>query len=227
MELILTGSDLTVSHVYKVSVSSGKKLKVRLSDESKQSVLDSRAYVDGIVKKGDPVYGINTGFGALSNKYIPNDQIEQLQYNLIRSHCTGVGEHFSKEVTRAIMLLRANCLASGYSGVSLEPIELLLDFLNHDITPLVPSKGSVGASGDLAPLSHIALCLIGEGEVLFKGKRTHSHLALEEIGKKPVPLRAKDGLALINGTAVMAALGALGIVHARHLMKGLHYLPYL
>src|SRR5690606_23533834 len=107
------------------------------------------------VKIGKPVYGINTGFGALSDKHIQLQDLEKLQYNLIRSHCTGVGAPFSRAITRAIMLLRANCLASGFSGVSIEAIELLLDFINHDITPVVPEKGSVGASGDLAPLSHI------------------------------------------------------------------------
>src|SRR5690606_14573245 len=131
--------------------------KVELTKSSKEAMKKARAYVDKIVEKGKPVYGINTGFGALSNKHINKEDLETLQYNLIRSHCTGVGKPFSKEVTRAIMLLRANCLASGFSGVTPDTVELLLDFLNEGITPIVPEKGSVGASGDLAPLSHIAL----------------------------------------------------------------------
>ena len=142
-----------------------------------------------------------------------------LQYNLIRSHCTGVGEPFNREISRAIMLLRANCLTSGYSGVNPDIVQLLVDFLNFDIVPIIPSKGSVGASGDLAPLSHMALALIGEGEVNFRGNVYPSEFAIKEIGKKPAVLGPKDGLGLINGTAVMAALGSLAVRTARELAK--------
>lgn len=179
----------------------------------------SRAFVFEIVKKGEPVYGINTGFGALSSMHIAEKDLAQLQLNLIRSHCTGVGKAFSREVTRAIMLLRANCLTSGFSGVEPYTVELLLDFLNNDITPLVPEKGSVGASGDLAPLSHIALALIGEGEVEVDGKIIDSKSAIAQIKKTPAVLGPKDGLALINGTACMAALGALAVFEVRQIMK--------
>lgn len=214
--LKIDGHSLTIEDVYNVA---HLGQKVEISNDSKEAMLKARKYVDAIVEKGKPVYGINTGFGALSNKHIDKKDLETLQYNLIRSHCTGVGKPFSKEVTRAIMLLRANCLASGFSGITVETVELLIDFLNHGITPVVPEKGSVGASGDLAPLSHIALALIGEGEVEFEGKIIRSDFAINHINKTPAKLRAKDGLALINGTAVMAALGSLAIYQAEHLVK--------
>jgi histidine ammonia-lyase len=215
----IDGNGLSIEEVYSIANAPKGTVNVVLTEDSKKKILKSRAYVDNIVSKGDAVYGINTGFGALSNKFIKDDELEDLQYNLIRSHCTGVGEPFSQLTTRAIMILRANCLASGFSGVSLECIELLLDFLNHDITPIVPEKGSVGASGDLAPLSHIALCLIGEGDVIYDGKKVRSDFAINQIGKEPVKLKAKDGLALINGTAVMAALSSLAIYEAKRIAK--------
>lgn len=218
-KLIIDGKSLDIDSLYEVAIAQKGKLEVSISDSSKKEILRSRKYVDDIVQKAKPVYGINTGFGALSNKFIQQEDLATLQYNLIRSHCTGVGQPFPKITTRAIMLLRANCLASGFSGVSIECIELLLDFLNHHITPVVPEKGSVGASGDLAPLSHIALCLIGEGEVEYEGKTVPASFAIEDIGKKPVQLKAKDGLALINGTAVMAALGSLALHEAKRLIK--------
>lgn len=217
--VLIDGHSLTIDTVYEVAYANSKNLRVELSSEAQEKILQSRAYVDKIVSSGRAVYGINTGFGALSDKHIKNEDLERLQYNLIRSHCTGVGKPFNREVTRAIMLLRANCLASGFSGVSIECIDLLLDFLNHDITPVVPEKGSVGASGDLAPLSHIALALIGEGQVIYQGKSVNADFAISQIGKSPVKLRAKDGLALINGTAVMAALGALAVYESYRLVK--------
>jgi len=215
----IDGNGLNIEQVYEIANAKPNSLEVKLTDKSIQSIKIARNYVDDIVKKGNAVYGINTGFGALSNKFIKEEELEELQFNLIRSHCTGVGSPFSRLVTRAIMILRANCLASGYSGVSLECIELLIDFLNNDITPIVPEKGSVGASGDLAPLSHIALCLIGEGDVIYDGKKVRADFAINQIGKKPVTLRAKDGLALINGTAVMAALSSLAIYEAKRVAK--------
>lgn len=219
MEIVINGSDLTTEQIATVAYSSGKETKVLLAEESKEKLKASKAYVEKIVEKGEAVYGINTGFGALSDVHIPKEDLAQLQLNLIRSHCTGVGQPFNVEVTRAIMLLRANCLASGFSGVNPMAVELLLQFLNNNITPIVPSKGSVGASGDLAPLSHIALSLIGEGDVYYNGKVVRSDFAIDQIGKKPIKLGPKDGLALINGTAVMAALGSLAIEKAERIMK--------
>ncbi len=218
-EIIVDGHGLTVKDIYNVAYAKKGELTLKLSDISRQSVLNAKDYVTKIVEKGEPVYGINTGFGALSSVHIKKEDLSTLQVNLIRSHCTGVGSPFSREITRAIMLLRANCLASGFSGVSLSAIELILKFINHDITPVVPEKGSVGASGDLAPLSHIALALIGEGEVIYDGKLVRSDFAIRDIGEEPVVLGPKDGLALINGTAVMAALGALAVHRAERLVK--------
>ena len=194
----LDGTNLTIDKIYEISNAKIGSIKVELTEESRKKVLKARAFVDEIVQKEKPVYGINTGFGALSNKFIEKEDLAQLQYNLIRSHCTGVGKDFPIITTRAIMLLRANCLASGYSGVSIECIELLFDFINFGISPRVPEKGSVGASGDLAPLSHIALALIGEGDVIYDGKPVKSEFAIDQIGKNPIKLKAKDGLALIS-----------------------------
>ncbi len=219
MNINLNGNSLTIDQVHQVAHSNNGKIKLTIDSEAMIKMKASRAFVFDIVKKGEPVYGINTGFGALSSMHIAQKDLAQLQVNLIRSHCTGLGKPFSREVTRAIMLLRANCLISGFSGVEPSTVELLLDFLNNDITPVVPEKGSVGASGDLAPLSHIALALIGEGEVEFKGSIVNSDIAIKTLGRAPAILGPKDGLALINGTACMAALGALAVFEARRIMK--------
>ncbi len=219
MNISLNGQSLTINQVHQIAHAKGGNVKLSIDAKAMEKMKASRAFVFDIVKKGKPVYGINTGFGALSSMHIAEKDLAQLQVNLIRSHCTGVGKPFSREVTRAIMLLRANCLISGFSGVEPTTVELLLEFLNNDITPVVPEKGSVGASGDLAPLSHIALALIGEGEVEFGGKIVNSKFAIDQIGKSPAVLGPKDGLALINGTACMAALGALAVFEARQIMK--------
>ncbi len=215
----IDGCDLTVEKLHHVATSKIGAIRIALSKKSLKKMQKARDFVFEIVKKGDAVYGINTGFGALATKRINDEDLGQLQLNLIRSHCTGVGRIFSRNLTRAIMILRANCLASGFSGINPEIVELLLDFLNYGITPVVPQKGSVGASGDLAPLSHIALALIGEGEVEYQGKIVNSEFAIGEIGKKPAVLGPKDGLALINGTAVMTALGAFAAHEAHNMMK--------
>jgi histidine ammonia-lyase len=218
MSIILNGQSLTIDHVYQVAYATKGSLILSIDPAALVKMKASRAFVHDIVKKGKPVYGINTGFGALSSKHIEEKDLAQLQLNLIRSHCTGLGRPFSKEITRAIMLLRANCLISGYSGVEPSTVELLLEFLNEHITPVVPEKGSVGASGDLAPLSHIALALIGEGDVEFEGKIVNSKFAINHIQKTPAVLGPKDGLALINGTACMGALGALAAYEAKQIM---------
>jgi histidine ammonia-lyase len=218
-KIILDGSNLSLDQIYSISHDLKGQIQVSIDSHSLSKMKASRDFVFSVVKKGEPVYGINTGFGALASKHIEEKDLAQLQINLIRSHCTGVGKPFSRAITRAIMVLRANCLISGYSGVNPEIVELLLDFLNHGLTPVVPEKGSVGASGDLAPLSHIALALIGEGEVEYNGKVIRSDFAIEDIKKKPVTLGPKDGLALINGTAVMAALGSLALHEAKILAR--------
>ena len=217
--LKLDGRSLTIDQVYRVAHAPIGQLKLGIHPDSLIKMKESREFVFQVVKEEQAVYSINTGFGALSDKKIKKEDLSALQYNLIRSHCTGVGKAFDRPTSRAIVLLRANCLIAGYSGIEPDIVQLLLNFLNFDITPIIPTKGSVGASGDLAPLAHVALALIGEGEVTFKSKTCSSAQALKEIGKKPAVLGPKDGLALINGTAVMAALGALGVHAAQQLAK--------
>ncbi len=216
---VLTGTNLTIDDLTYIAKAKVGQVKLSIHPDSLDKMKKSRKVVLDIVKKGKPVYGINTGFGALASKQIAPEDLEQLQYNLIRSHCTGVGKPFSREITRAIMLARANCLIQGFSGVTPETIELILDFINHGIHPVIPEKGSVGASGDLAPLSHVALALIGEGEVEFEGKIVNSDFAIHQIGKNPAKLGPKDGLALINGTSVMLALGCLAYTETKKIMK--------
>ena len=215
----INGRDLTIEQVHQIAIAKPGEIYLSIDKDALSRMQEARDFVFDIVKKGKPVYGINTGFGALANKQIRNEDLAQLQVNLIRSHCTGVGRPFNRDITRAIMLLRANCLTSGFSGINPQIVELLLDFINYGITPVVPRQGSVGASGDLAPLSHVALCLLGEGEVEFEGKIINSKFAIEHIGKQIVELGPKDGLALINGTAVMTALGAFALYEANRLFK--------
>jgi histidine ammonia-lyase len=215
----LTGKNLSLENLSFIAKAKTEEIKLEIEASAWNRMHKSRQVVLDIVKTGKPVYGINTGFGALASKQIAVEDLEQLQYNLIRSHCTGVGRSFSREITRAIMLSRANCLIQGFSGVTPETISLLLEFINHGIHPVIPEKGSVGASGDLAPLSHIALALIGEGEVEFNNQIMMSDIAIKKIGKTPARLGAKDGLALINGTSVMLALGALALVEAKKIVK--------
>lgn len=177
-----------------------------------------RSYLENILKKPNVVhYGINTGFGALSQKIIPAKDLKQLQINLVRSHCTGVGQPLSIEMTRAAMFLRLVCLLRGHSGVRKDVIELIVNFLNLNITPYVPSRGSVGASGDLAPLAHIALTLVGEGKVFYQDKLCDTASILKKCGLKPLVLEAKEGLALINGTSVLTALGSVAL-YQTHLL---------
>lgn len=216
---VLTGTNLTIDDLTTIAHAKVGEVQVSIDPKSMDRMKKARQTVLDIVKKGKAVYGINTGFGALASKQIPTEDLEQLQYNLIRSHCTGVGAPFSREISRAIMLSRANCLIQGFSGVTPEIIELLFDFINYGITPVIPEKGSVGASGDLAPLSHVALALIGEGEVEYQGKIVRADFAIHQIKKTPAKLGPKDGLALINGTSVMLALGSLAVTESRRLMK--------
>ena len=191
--------------------------QVGLSNDAKERIHAARLLVEQRAESDEPVYGVNTGFGFLSNVRIPKKDLAQLQVNLIRSHSTGVGPPLSPEQTRALMLLRANVMATGRSGVRLETVEMLLAMLNLDVLPIVPSKGSVGASGDLAPLAHLALAMIGEGHVLHRGRVKPSKEALGEVGLKPLSLAAKEGLCLINGTQAMGALGCLALMEAEEL----------
>jgi histidine ammonia-lyase len=210
----LNGQTLTFSEVRRVLFD---KEKVTVSNESMKKVQASRKAVEKIVAQGKVVYGITTGFGKFSDVYIGKDDVEALQLNLIRSHACGIGEPFLEVVSRAMLLLRANALLKGFSGVRPIVIERLLDLVNKHIHPVIPQQGSLGASGDLAPLSHLALVLIGEGEVFYKGEQMPAIDALTKEGIFPITLTAKEGLALINGTQAMTAMGVVAYLEAEKL----------
>jgi histidine ammonia-lyase len=191
--------------------------KVTLGAAARARIDAARRVVDRIQEGGDAapaVYGVNTGFGFLADVRIGADEIRNLQRNLIRSHAAGVGEPLSEPVVRAMMLLRAQVLSAGYSGVRAEVCDLLLEMLNRQVHPVIPSKGSVGASGDLAPLAHLALVVMGEGEALYQGQRLDGGEALAKAGLRPISFEAKEGISLVNGTQCMTAIGALAIVDA-------------
>lgn len=192
---------------------------VTLSDHAIQRIQRARALIDTIATEGRKVYGVTTGFGHLSSVRISSEHLVQLQHNLIRSHAAGVGEPLSEEVTRAMMLLLAASLARGNSGVRVEVVQSLLALLNAAIYPLIPSRGSVGASGDLAPLAHLALVLVGEGEAMQHGKKYSGAEALALAGIKPLRLQAKEGLALINGTHLMEAIAILASADADSIVR--------
>jgi histidine ammonia-lyase len=175
--------------------------------------------IESILAAGQTVYGVNTGFGKLSDVRIPDGSLAQLQTNLVRSHAGGVGQPLSEPESRAMLLLRANVLAKGFSGCRVELVELLLALLNAGVHPVIPEKGSVGASGDLAPLAHLALVVIGEGEAFYRGERIPGSEALKRAGLKPLALAAKEGLALLNGTQAMTAVGALAVARAIRLAR--------
>lgn len=192
---------------------------VHISDLARPRILASRKLIEQIIERDAVVYGVNTGFGKLAEVRIPRDELRQLQLNLVRSHACGIGNPLSEPEVRAMMLLRANVLALGLSGVRCEVIELLCEMLNRRIYPVVPEKGSVGASGDLAPLAHLALSLVGEGEAFFEAQRMPSVEALRRARLTPLELEAKEGLALLNGTQAMHAVGGLALLRGQHLAR--------
>jgi histidine ammonia-lyase len=211
----LTGDDLSVEDVWVVAV---EGVKAELSEASRVRMRAARELVARTAHgQREHTYGINTGFGRFVSQSIPVELTAELQVRLLRSHACGVGEPYPDEVVRAAMLLRANALAKGYSGARVELVELLVECLNRGVLPSVPSRGSVGASGDLAPLAHLALPLIGEGEASVEGETLPGSDALARVGLQPIELGAKEGLSLVNGTQFMAAMGALGLVRARRL----------
>lgn len=214
-KVILDGESLTFEQVLAVAYGEPDLPKVTLSTNAKKQVKRSSIAVERLIKRGEIAYGITTGFGAFKDKIISREEVEKLQRNIIISHAVGVGDPFDIPTTRAIMLIRANTLARGFSGIKLETVQLLLEFLNNGIYPVIPKKGSLGASGDLAPLAHMALPLIGEGEVFYQGKRMASKTALKKVGLSPITLAAKEGLALTNGTTIMTAVGLLEISKAK------------
>jgi histidine ammonia-lyase len=189
----------------------------RLTADSVRRVRASRRVVEHAIAGGEQVYGVNTGFGHLAQVRIDDHDLARLQTNLVRSHAAGVGDPLPPRVVRAVLGLRANCLARGHSGIRVETVRAILDLLRESVLPLVPRQGSVGASGDLAPLAHVALALIGEGEVFHRGRRTSARRALAAAALEPVRLQAKEGLALINGTQVSTAIGVLALLEAEQL----------
>jgi histidine ammonia-lyase len=213
--LLLDGESLSLSGVW--SVAAGE-IKAALDPGARERMAKSRATVERLSDGDAPVYAVNTGVGLLADVRIPHDQLEALQRNVVRSHAAGVGEPMSRPEVRAMMLIRANVLAKGFSGIRPLIADRLCDLLNLGVTPVVPSRGSVGASGDLAPLAHIAQVLIGEGEAEYEGERMPAANALERAGVEPVLLRAKEGISLVNGTQGMLAAGTLELYEAELLV---------
>jgi histidine ammonia-lyase len=218
-KLLIDGDSLTVDEAYAVAV---ERLRVGLAPKARTRMLKTRAVVDAIVEKNQVVYGVTTGFGKLSDVAIPPNRLGELQINLVRSHASGVGDRLPEPEVRAMMLLRANVIAKGYSGARPELVDLLLDMLNGDVYPPIPEQGSVGASGDLAPLAHLALSLIGEGTLIKDGKEESAAKLLKQIGAKPVVLAPKEGITLINGTQAHTAVALIALVGARSIWRTAH-----
>jgi histidine ammonia-lyase len=212
---VLVGEHLSIDDV--VAVARGEH--VELSAGARERMAAARSVVDAKVQAGETVYGVSTGLGSLANVRLAPDEIRRLQHNLLRSHAVGTGRPLGEWEVRAMLLLRAHVLALGHSGVRPEVADRLIAFLNEDVLPVVPEQGSLGASGDLAPLAHLALPLVGEGEVSFEGERMPGWMALERIGAEPLVLEPKEGLSLINGTQGMLAVGILAAHRARILAK--------
>jgi histidine ammonia-lyase len=217
--ITLDGESLTLDQVIAVAYSKPGNPTIRLSSEAMNKIQRSSEAVETMLRNGQIAYGITTGFGAFKDRIISPEQVEQLQRNIVLSHAVGLGEPFDIPTTRAIILIRANTLSRGYSGIRSQTVKLLVDMLNAGVHPLIPQKGSLGASGDLAPLAHMSLVLLGLGEAEYQGQILSGEDALKHAGLQPITLAAKEGLALVNGTAVMCALGALETYHARLLSR--------
>ena len=197
-----------------------KNLKLELSEESKKLIINCRNYLDKKMKEEkEPIYGISTGFGSLCNHSISENQLSKLQKNLVMSHACGLGDEVSAKVVKLMMLLKIQALSLGHSGIQLQTVERIIDLYNNDIIPIVYQQGSLGASGDLAPLAHLFLPLIGEGEVYYKDKKYQSNEILKKFEWKPLILQSKEGLALLNGTQFMAAHGVVSILTALRISK--------
>src|SRR5918992_3307638 len=213
----LSGEDLTVEDVWRVALD---RAPVAIAAAARERMRLAREVVlEAAHGAAEHTYGVNTGFGRFVSKTIPDELTDELQLRLLRSHACGVGDPYPPEVVRAAMLLGANALAKGCSGARIETVELLIECLNRGVLPHVPSRGSVGASGDLAPLAHLALPLVGEGEAWVEGERMPGAEALAQLGLEPIVLEAKEGLSLVNGTQFMTAFCALGLMRARRLAK--------
>jgi histidine ammonia-lyase len=214
--VVLDGDQLTPELVAAVAF---ENLPVVLDEEASKRVVKCREMVEELVATGKVVYGVTTGFGKFSDVHISPQDAAQLQINLIRSHACAVGTPLPEPTVRALMLLRANALAKGHSGIRPQTLQLLVDCINHGVHPVVPEQGSLGASGDLAPLSHLALVLMGEGEAFYQGQRMPGAEALAKAGLVSITLQAKEGLALINGTQIMTSIGTLAFIKAERLAK--------
>jgi histidine ammonia-lyase len=212
----LTGKPLPLSEIARVA---GGAEEIHVAESAHAGITASRKVIEDIVHDGGVVYGVSTGFGKLADVHVQPAELQQLQLNLVRSHACGVGNPLRQPEVRAMILLRANVLALGFSGIRLEVIERLCDLNNRGVLPVIPEKGSVGASGDLAPLAHLALTLIGEGEAFYNGERMASSEALRKAGLEAVSLEAKEGLALLNGTQAMHAVGGLALFRAQRLAR--------
>jgi histidine ammonia-lyase len=214
--IVLTGANLSIADVEAVARHGAP---VVLDDAARARMQESRDLVEGLVERGEIVYGVTTGFGDLATRFIAPADAERLQEHLLTSHAAGVGEPLPRELVRAMLLLRANTLALGHSGCRPLVVDRLLELLARDLHPVVPAQGSVGASGDLAPLAHLALPLIGRGQVEVHGQHVPALMALREAGIEPIALQAKEGLALLNGTQLMSAIGALLLADADRLAR--------
>ena len=212
MQVELNGKTITLEQIADVAI---RGEHVTIAPSARPRISTSRELIEQIVARDAVVYGVNTGFGKLSDVRVPGNELRQLQLNLVRSHACGIGPPLSESEVRAMMLLRANVLTLGFSGIRGEVLELLCEMLNRRVHPVVPEKGSVGASGDLAPLAHLALSVIGEGEAFFEGQRMPGAEALRRGKLKPLRLEAKEGLALLNGTQAMHAVGGLALFRAK------------
>lgn len=215
-KVVITGKDLTIEQIVAVC---RENATLELSEESKKSVLESRQIVDDLIAEEQVVYGITTGFGKFSDVVISQDQCKELQKNLIITHAVGAGDPFSRDIARGIMLLRINNLSKGFSGIRLETLQTMVDMLNKGVTPVIPSKGSLGASGDLAPLSHMVLPMIGLGAAEYQGEILPGAEAMKKAGIPIIELSAKEGLALNNGTQAMTSAGSLALYDALNLLK--------
>lgn len=214
--IVLDGMSLTIEQLVDVA---RHGYTVSISEEALAKMKESRDYVDALVEEGRVVYGITTGFGKFSDVFISKEDTRTLQRNLIISHSTSVGDPLPEEAVRGIMILRINALAKGHSGIRISTVQTMMDMLNKGVHPIVPEKGSLGASGDLAPLSNLVLVMLGEGEAIYQGVRYTGREAMEKAGIEPIELTSKEGLALINGTPVMTSIGALAVYDGEKLLK--------
>ncbi|PID93900.1 MAG: histidine ammonia-lyase [Bacteroidetes bacterium] len=216
-KFIISSRELTFSDLENIL---HEKRKIALSEGRKKAIQKCRKYLDEkLAREATPVYGINTGFGSLCNHRISSDELNTLQENLVKSHACGCGDEVPQEITRVMMLLKIQSLSYGHSGVQLETVQRLIDFYNHEVTPVVYQMGSLGASGDLAPLAHLSLPLIGLGEVYYQGEKRAAATVLKSFGWEPVQLKSKEGLALLNGTQFMSAFGVINLLKAFHLSE--------